>query len=258
MALWSLPQSRRPELMDDPALGEADHFHALRALARINTVSRTAAQIAAAVTRMAWQTPRTGTDRPLLVVDVGCGGGDVSVAIATRLARDARLRPVRLLGIDISPRAVDYARTRTAAAAGNVSFSVHDAVASGCPPCDFAVSSLFLHHLDDTTATALVRSMAAASAQGIVVSDLVRSPIGLALAVAGTRLLSGSRVARIDGPLSVRAARTPAEYRRLLDAAGLGNATIGRIWPERVLATWRKPLAEVRRATAEASHARSP
>ena len=35
--------------MDDPALGDADHFQAVRALARINTVSRTAAQIAAAV-----------------------------------------------------------------------------------------------------------------------------------------------------------------------------------------------------------------
>jgi len=256
LAPWSLPSSRRLELMDDPALGEAGHFHALRALATINTVSRTAAQIAAAVPRVVRRPPRDGSDRPIVVVDIGCGGGDVSVEIARRLARDPRLGPTRVVGIDISPRAVAYARSRAGAAAGNVTFSVHDAIADGCPPCDVAVSSLFLHHLDDTTATALLRSMAASAAQGIVVSDLVRSPIGLALAVVGTRLLSGSRVARVDGPLSVRAARTPAEYRGLLDAAGLGDATIGRIWPKRVLVTWRDPRADDRKGPVEAPHAR--
>ena len=256
MAPWSLPQSRRPELMDDPALGEADHFHALRALATINSVSRTAAQIASAVPRVVRRPPLDGIERPILVVDIACGGGDVSADIACRRAQDPRLGPTRVVGIDISPRAVAYARSRPGAAAGNVTFSVHDAIEDGCPPCDVAVSSLFLHHLDDATATALLRSMASSAAQGIVVSDLVRSPIGLALAVVGTRLLSGSRVAHVDGPLSVRAARTPAEYRRLLDAAGLGDATIGRIWPERVLVTWRKPRADGREAPVEAPHAR--
>lgn len=256
MALWSLPQSRRPELMDDPALGEADHFQALRALARINTLSCTAAQIAAAVPRVVQQRLRHGTGRPLVVVDVGCGGGDVTAGIASRLAQDPRLGPTRVVGIDISPRAVGYAQARTTPLSGDVSFSVHDAIAAGCPPCDVAVSSLFLHHLDDATASALLHSMAASCAEGIVVSDLVRSPVGLALAIVGTRMLSGSRVARMDGPSSVRAARTPAEYRRLLDAAGLGGATISRIWPERVLVTWRNPRAGRRQAPVEAPHAR--
>ena len=78
---------------------------------------------------------------------------------------------------------------------------------------------------------------------GFVVSDLIRSQLGLALALLGTSVLSRSRVARIDGPLSVRAARTPEEYRQLLDAAGLAAATIRRTWPERVLITWRREAA---------------
>ena len=73
-----------------------------------------------------------------------------------------------------------------------------------------------------------------------MISDLVRSGVGLALAVAGTTLLSSSRVARVDGPRSVRAARTPAEYRRLCDDAGLGCATIRRVWPERVVIRWQR------------------
>lgn len=85
--------------------------------------------------------------------------------------------------------------------------------------------------------------MAAACRLGFVVSDLIRSRLGLVLAVLGTSVLSGSRVARIDGPLSVRAARTRQEYRQLLDAAGLASATIQRTWPERVLITWRREAA---------------
>jgi hypothetical protein len=85
--------------------------------------------------------------------------------------------------------------------------------------------------------------MAGEAQDGVVISDLIRSRVGLALAVAGTRLLSRSRIARVDGPLSVRAARTPAEYRRLCEASGLIGATIQRTWPERVLITWRRTPA---------------
>jgi hypothetical protein len=119
-----------------------------------------------------------------------------------------------------------------------VSFAPRDVVADGCPACDVAICSLFLHHLDDAQAAALLGAMAAAARVGVVVSDLVRSRTGLLLARLGTLALSGSRVARIDGPSSVRAARTPEEYRRLLDRAGLRTATVRRIWPQRVLLVW--------------------
>ncbi|MFM9195643.1 MAG: nucleotide-binding protein, partial [Planctomycetia bacterium] len=85
---------------------------------------------------------------------------------------------------------------------------------------------------------------------GFVVSDLIRSRLGLALAVVGTAVLSSSRVARVDGPASVRAARTIPDYRRLLAAAGLAAATIPRTWPERAVVIWRRPDAvAIERAT---------
>ena len=245
MPFWSLPASRRAELMDDPATPEADHLEALTALARINAFSRTAAQIAGKIAAVC--DPRSATAGPFTVVDVACGGGDVTVDLARRLTRIFGGRhggPVRVVGIDISPRAVDRARRLAASRGVDAEFLLHDVTAAGCPDCDIAVSSLFLHHLDDAAAVGLVRGLAAAARRGIVVSDLVRSRIGLALAVVGTTVLSTSRVARVDGPLSVRAARTPREYRRLLDAAGLATATISRGWPERVLIAWSRPAAE--------------
>jgi len=78
---------------------------------------------------------------------------------------------------------------------------------------------------------------------GLVISDLIRSRLGLALAVLGTTILARSRVARVDGPLSVRAARTPEEYRTLWEQAGLSRPSITSSWPARVLISWEKPEA---------------
>lgn len=237
---WSLPPSREPELMDDPAIAATDHLHALSALGRINAISRTAARLAEGVVSLVAADGSRARGGPLVVADIACGGGDVTIDLARRLERTLG-SPVQVIGVDVSPRAVARAREAAARRGSDVSFEVCDVLADGCPPCDVAVNSLFVHHLDDADAAALLRSMARVARLGIVISDLVRSRIGLALAVVGTTLLSSSRVARVDGPLSVRAARTPSEYRGLCDRAGLGTATIRRVWPERVMIRWQRP-----------------
>ena len=220
--------------MDDPAIAAADHLHALSALGRINVFSRTAARLADGVRRVA----RTSA-APLVVIDVACGGGDVTIDLARRLSHRDREGAVEVIGIDFSRRAVERAGQLATRRGSTVGFAERDVISAGCPPCDVAVSSLFLHHLDDADAVALLRAMASAARCGIVVSDLVRSRFGLVLATVGTAVLSTSRVARVDGPLSVRAARTLPEYAALFAAAGLRGASLRRVWPERVLVEWR-------------------
>jgi SAM-dependent methyltransferase len=144
MSPWAIAPLRTPELMDDPALAAADHLHALDALGTINAISRTAARLAAAVRRVA----EARGSGPLHVIDVACGGGDVTLALARRLGSAAQVT-----GIDVSDRAVARAR-HVAAASGlaSAAFEQRDVVAEGCPPCDVVVTSLFLHHLDDPVA----------------------------------------------------------------------------------------------------------
>ena len=229
---WSIACSRSPELMDDPALDAGEHLAALTALARINAVSRTAAQLSTAIHRLVPKPP-VGRER-VDIVDVACGGGDVTIDLARRLGPG-----YRVTGIDMSPRAVERA-TEQAARSGvsTASFTVCDVLAAPLPRCDVAVSSLFFHHLDDGPAADVLRAMATSAVAGGVVSDLVRSRCGLALAYLATHVLTASRVARVDGPLSVRAARTLAEYRMLTVDAGLRTARMRRAWPERVVIEW--------------------
>jgi SAM-dependent methyltransferase len=250
--IWQVEPDRRAELMDDPALPAGEHLAALDALATINAVSLTGRQLAGAVARLVGAA--LPADRPLEIVDVACGGGDITIALASLLARklaraDARAATprVRAVGIDLSERAIERARAAAArlpaGSGATVEFAVRDVLGEGLPPCDIAVSSLFLHHLDDPAAAAVLRSMATAARLGGVVSDLVRSRTGLVLAILGTTFLARSRVARVDGPLSVRAARTPREYRILADRAGLPQAVVRRAWPERVVLEWRSAEA---------------
>lgn len=248
VSIWQVEPDRRAELMDDPALPAGEHFAALAALATINAVSLTSHQLTRGIESLCRDA--LPADRPLQIVDVACGGGDITISLARRLGRRLVTGPqmpggprVRVLGIDLSERAIQRARDAAARskpdAGTTVEFAVRDVVAEGLPPCDVAVSSLFLHHLDDAAAAAVLRSMARAARRGGVVSDLLRSRCGLVLAILGTTFLARSRVARIDGPLSVRAARTLPEYRLLADRAGLPQAVAQRAWPERVLLRWR-------------------
>src|SRR5688572_22460405 len=89
--------------MDQPGLIPSDHEAALRGLARINALSDSAGIL--------WR-PLVELGRPLSVLDVATGGGDVLAGLWRR-ARKAGLE-LRLEGCDVSPVAVDHA-TRQAA-----------------------------------------------------------------------------------------------------------------------------------------------
>ncbi|MDG1991422.1 MAG: methyltransferase domain-containing protein [Pirellulales bacterium] len=229
---------RPPELMDDPSLDAGQHEEALQALARIHVVSRTASQIAARLVALSHDVPSTA-EQPLRILDIACGGGELTTAVATRVARKVPHR-VEFIGLDISERAIGWATRDQTLVTENldVTFRTCDVLNGALPSCTLAFHSLFLHHLDDVHAVAQLQAMAAASQVGFVFSDLLRTRLGLFLAQLGTRVLSRSSIAQIDGPLSVRAARTVEEYHRLFREAQLPDPTLQRAWPERVCVTW--------------------
>ena len=70
--------------------------------------------------------------------------------------------------------------------------------------------------------------------------DLARSRAGFALAYLAVYVLTHSDVARVDGPISVRAAFTPEEALRLAQRAGL-DMSVRRCWPRRYNLVWEKP-----------------
>jgi SAM-dependent methyltransferase len=229
-------RSRQPELMDQPDLDPKAHEYALRGLERINFWSGASHVFWPGLRAVAQTLPQ----RPVRVLDLACGAGDV----ATRLWRKAQRAGLSLQidGCDRSPTALDYARQRAARRNANVSFFrcdlLHDALPEGY---DVLINSLFLHHLDEAEAETFLRRAAGVAGRVFMLSDLVRGSVGMILAYSVTRLLTRSRVVHVDGPLSVAGAFSEKELHQMAGRAGLHDATVIRHWPSRMLLTWNKP-----------------
>lgn len=224
--------------MDQPGLDPAEHAAALRGLGRINRLSRSVSALWPPIARLAREREQPG--ELLRVLDLACGGGDVAVALARRAEKEGL--GVRVAGCDVSPTAVALARRRAEAGGSDVAFFECDVLAGPLPEgYDVITTTLFLHHLDEAQAVDLLRRMRLAAGRAALVDDLVRSRWGHALAWAGCRLLSGSRVVHHDGPVSVAAAFTLAEVQALAARAGWERATLTRHWPQRYLLAWNRP-----------------
>ena len=227
-------RDRQPELMDDPALDPAEHRRALAGLARINRWSGSA--------NLLWPPIREYArrlNRPLRLLDVATGSGDVPLALLNLARRDGIT--LEVTGCDLSPLAIDEARARVTALNVPATFLVADVLADPLPGrFDVVTCSLFLHHLDERDVVVVLRRMADAGTL-VLVSDLVRNRFNLMQVWVASRLFTRSRVVHVDGPLSIRGAFTVNELLQLAEQAGLSGATAQLKFPCRMLLSWRHP-----------------
>lgn len=228
---------RLPELMDDPDLDADQHHDALAGLRRLNRWSRSGAILWSELRRLAEEV----SPRPLRILDIATGGGDMVVDVAKR-AQSAGVA-VQVDGCDISSQAIQYAQQFAEQHnPGQHRFFVANALTGDLPEeYDVLMSSLFLHHLDSDDAVTLMRQMSRACRRAILINDLRRTRFGYVLAVAACRLLTRSPIVHVDGPLSVRAAWSDSEVRQLAEEAGLNQPQLSHHWPQRFLLSWRKP-----------------
>ena len=226
---------QEPEIMDDPTLDEAAHRQALRGLARVNAISRTAETLGKTILAQL----NDNRSQRLRILDVACGGGDVTIGLAKWAAWQGW--PVEVVGCDLSPVAVQDATENALRHQVDVTFLQQDVIQEGLPnDFDVIYSSLFLHHLSKKDAVFLLQEARQKAARLVIVSDLIRSRWGYLLAWWGCRLLTRSYVVHFDGPVSVRAAFTPNEIQQLAHEAGMKNIQILSGWPARMRLIWRR------------------
>lgn len=166
-------------------------------------------------------------DRALVVIDVGGGAG----GFARRLVRWARrrARPLRVVVVERDAAIVALARR---ACAGYPEIDIVRGDATALPlaaaSADVVHAALTLHHLEPDAAVTALAEMARVARGRIVINDLARSRLALALVWVATRLLAVHPISRHDGPLSVRRAYAPAELVELFRRAGLGRVSVQR------------------------------
>jgi SAM-dependent methyltransferase len=230
----ALPRRTRPdfghrsdatEWLDQAELPPRDLAAVLRDLARFNRALFGHYPILRWLARAARE---PAPPRPLLILDAGCGYGDLLRAIGRWAAR--RGLPVSLVGIDLNPETIRIARA-AAAPGEHIEFVVGDALRF-VPrrPVDLIVNSLLAHHLPDSGIDALLRWMEATAQRGWLIADLQRHPFPYYAIAAAGALLHAHPVVVADGQISVTRSLTRAEWKCRLAAAGLPPGAVAVRW----------------------------
>lgn len=209
---------RESEWMDDPAADPAD---LARSLAYIRRVNALLGYTRATVGHLERFSRRWKPGETVRILDVATGSADVPRAI---------LKWSRPRGFDVRIVAIDLQATtlRLAAEAndGDAHIRMVQADALRLPFADggfdYALTSMFLHHLDDAAAAAVLCEMARVARRGIVAADLLRHRRAYAWVTLFT-LLSGKMV-KHDARASVAQAFTMQEILALRERAGVGFA----------------------------------
>jgi SAM-dependent methyltransferase len=178
------------------------------------------------------------------LLDLGAGSGHMLRLIA-RWA-DRRKVALTLYGLDLAERHLHIA-AQIVHAAPNITLVQGDALA---PPVrdqgvDYAISSLFIHHLGEDDVVKFLRISFAKARRGIIFSDLERGWLPYAAFKGIQPVFARSYLTRHDGAASVRRAYTPAELLRMAHAADLPKPKVFRHIPWRMTLVAERDAADV-------------
>ena len=213
------------EWLDDIDDGSAELQVVLRDLARFNGAMLGRWPVLAWLRRAVNDAPH---DRPLTLVDVGCGYGDLLRAIR-RWSRKRDLA-IRLVGVDLSRGTIDIARAATDAI-DQIEYRVGDVLEYGAAePVDYVVSSLLTHHFSDATIVSFLRWMETTARKGWLIYDLQRHVVPYFFIGLMGKLTSLHRIVIHDGRISVARSLTRAEWRQHIVSAGIAEDAVDLRW----------------------------
>lgn len=167
-------------------------------------------------------------DRPLEVVDVGSGYGDMLRKIDAWATK--RGVKVALTGVDLNPWS-ERAATEATEAGRPIRWVTADAFAYQPPQgIDVVVSSLFTHHLPDPLVARFLHWMESTARLGWFVNDLHRHPVPYHFFRNFARVARFHRFVQHDGPVSVTRAFAAPDWFRLLAEAGIAERLVDVAW----------------------------
>lgn len=213
------------ELMDDPALGAATYHAVLSDLAKVNRVTFAHRPTLAFLERA------VGRLTSFNLLDVGFGDGDMLRAIAAWAKR--RGIAAELTGIDLNTRSKTAAEARPSPGAP-IRYLAGDYTDLAGGGFDCVVSSLVAHHMTEAELIAFLNFMEAEAAAGWFVNDLHRHGFAYTTWPVLAGVMGWHSIVRTDGHTSIARSFRPAEWRALLDQAGIREATVQRYFPFRL------------------------
>jgi len=157
--------------------------------------------------------------KPLKLVDVGCGYGDMLRQIERWAAK--RNVAMDLLGVDVNANAIRAAR-EAAPAVSRVRYAVGDVCACAeAQNADLITVSAVTHHLSESEILRLLQWMGRTARVGWIITDLHRMPTPYRAFSVLARGPWWHRFIRPDGLASIRRAFREEDWVRMCAAAGM-------------------------------------
>ncbi len=217
--------------MDDPQLPEEPHRAALYGLARLNRATAIAPVVYRRIRRLA-----LAAKRPVKVLDIATGSGDLPIYWAKRAAKEGLA--IHCTGVDISDVAVAVGREEASKAKVTVEFIQRDVLRERLPTgYDILTCGLFMHHLELQQIRQLLLSMQIATQMAMIICDLERSWVNLGCVWFAAHSLSRCPIVHRDAVRSVRAALTREEFRQIVEETLGRSPRITALPPCRFMAT---------------------
>lgn len=214
-------RATEPEIMDDFGLGSEEIDPVLNGLEKVNYFLGGYNVVFSALKEVSVQDG-------FHISDWGCGGGDVLRAIHQKFKK--KNKHLVFTGIDATPAAVNFANRKNIGP--NIHFILADVLSEevSAIKSDVVLSTLFTHHFKDEDWVLLIRKMLACSNSAVIIDDLHRHWLAYFAIKLITKIITSSRLARNDGPLSVLKGFKKKELETLLQKAGVKTYTIRWRW----------------------------
>jgi SAM-dependent methyltransferase len=217
------------ELLDQPSLDDLSAGESYRFMSKVNRYFGGTAAVRKFIQKYA----KSG--QVTRILDIGSGGCDIPAAVSDLL--ESGDQKLEFTCIESNPFAVRMARERLDAEK-RTNIKLVDVDIFGYQPqedYDFAIGSMFFHHLSKERIIDLLDRLKRFVSKGIFINDLHRSAINYAGCMAATAF--SSEVVRHDALLSIRKGFTREELELLLRQAGYGRFEIEQRWFCRITAT---------------------
>ncbi len=171
-------------------------------------------------------------DEPLVIAEIGCGGGDNLTTIHKYLTEKGI--PFTLIGVDIKAECIIFAEQH---AAPGIHWICSDYRLTHWPAGkpDIIFSSLFCHHFTDEQLHAQLRWMKENTNLGFFINDIHRHLLAYYSIAALTGVFSKSHLVKHDAPLSVKRAFRKNDWAKIFSVAGISNYHISWQWAFRYL-----------------------
>ena len=175
-------------------------------------------------------------EKPQSIIDLGCGGGDLILAVAKSLQR--RKNKFTITGIDGNANSLSFTKQKCTGFS-KINFVYAEILSDefNIKPCDILIGSHFVYHFSEKRLINFLKKSLPIISTAIIFSKLNRKPIALPLFKFSSFLVPTSKLAKANDMLDIKRLFIKKEWLSILHLAGIGTHRLETVPLLRILLT---------------------